>query len=255
MNKSSGFPQDMELVGQSLHDVLTTVRTMYIHYQNLHWESKGGNFYGDHLMFQRIYEAVAEETDALAEKILGMTGDPRWLSPIHTVQHGHDILKIWYEVEGEDDISRALFSESYLLEQLDFTSGRLREANSLSYGLDDLLAGMASKHEGHIYLLRQRMQTKMASAGKYFFDAPVKKEVRQFQESGAQTNLSQTCSVKTQTCTPPMPSDVLEERGREFSTLSRYVVNTAQPTKKPMPHSHDELPKQASRVRLTRRLK
>ena len=254
MNKESGMPSDLKVVGESLHDLLTTLRTMYIHYQNLHWESKGANFYGDHLMFERMYQAVIPETDALAEKILGLTGEGRWLSPIHMVQHSHDVLSLWYDMDT-NGAGRALFSELYLLEQLDYISGRLEESDSMTYGLDDLLSGIASKHEEHVYLLRQRLHTKTASAGKYFFDSPNKKEVTQFHRSKAQSNLKPSCSIKNETCTPPTPSDIIKEKGREFSTLSRYVVDTSQPTEKPMPQSHKELPKQAGRVRLTRRTK
>lgn len=251
--KKQAAPANEELVGQSLHDVLCTLRTMYVHYQNLHWESKGANFYGDHLMFQRLYEVVAEETDTVAEKILGLTGNPLWVSDRHSLQHGFDTIQIWYEIAGaEDGVSRALFSEAYFLEQLDYVRSILEDNDSLTYGLDDMLSSFASKHEEHIYLLRQRL-TKVASqkvngAGHHFHDNPEKKELRQFQESKAKGNAIKNVPPSA----PPTPSDILEERGKEFSTLSRYVIDTAQPTKKPMPSSRAELPKQAKRVRLTR---
>ena len=250
IKRMAGMPSNMELVGQSLHDLLTTLRTMYSHYQNLHWESKGDSFYSDHLLFQRLYETVQKEVDGLAEKILGLTGDTRWVCLRHTLQHGYDTAQIWYEVAGEYGASRALLSETYLLEQIDYIKAVLEKEDSMTYGLDDFLGSVSSQHEEHIYLLRRRM-TKSASAGKYFHDSPVKREVREFQQSGAKTNLSQSCSDQTKVCTPPTPSDVLDEGGREFSTLSRYVIDTAQPTKKPMPSSRSEIPKQA-RTRLTR---
>jgi hypothetical protein len=143
-----------------------------------------------------------------------------------------------------------MFSELYLQEQLDYIRAVLDESGNLTYGLDDFLGGLASKHEEHTYLLRQRwgkVEGRVASngAGHHFHDNPEKKEVRQFQQSGQSSNL------RNEPQTPPTPSDILERRGREFSTLSRYVIDTAQPTKKPMPSSRAELPKQA-RVRLTR---
>lgn len=258
--KEAGMPENPEVLGQVLHDLLCTLRTMYVHYQNLHWESKGANFYGDHLMFQRLYESVAKETDQLAEKILGLTGQSKWISDLHTFQHGYDTLQIWYQItQGDDGVSRAFFSEMYFLEQLDYAKAVCEDTGNLTYGLDDLLSSFASQHEEHTYLLRQRWgktdrvatEEKMG-AGHHFHDNPEKKELRQFQESGAKSNLSESCSVKSKTCTPPTPSKILEERGKEFSTLSRYVIDTAEQTKKPMPSSRAELPKQA-RVRLTRR--
>lgn len=251
-NKQAGAPENPQMVGQILHDILCTLRTMYVHYQNLHWESKGDNFYSDHLMFKRMYETVAEETDTVAEKILGLTGNALWVSDRHSLQHGFDTIQIWYSVAPEDGASRALFSEAYLQEQLDYARANLEDHESLTYGLDDMLSSLASKHEEHIYLLRQRMtkissQKRVNGAGHLFHDNPEKKEVRQFQESGAKGNALKDAPLSA----PPTPSDILEERGKEFSTLSRYVIDTAQPTKKPMPSSRAELPKQA-RVRLTR---
>ena len=251
-NKQAGAPENPQMVGQTLHDILCTLRTMYVHYQNLHWESKGANFYGDHLMFQRMYEVVAEETDTVAEKILGLTGNALWVSDRHSLQHGFDTIQIWYSVAPEDSISRALFSEAYILEQLDYARSVLDDNDSLTYGLDDMLSSVASKHEEHVYLLRQRLvkvaaQKKVNGAGHLFHDNPEKREVRQFQESKAKGNAIKDAPPSA----PPTPSKILRERGSEFSTLSRYVIDTAQPTKKPMPSSREELPKQA-RVRLTR---
>ena len=251
-NKQAGAPENPQMVGQTLHDILCTLRTMYVHYQNLHWESKGANFYGDHLMFQRMYGVVAKETDTVAEKILGLTGNALWVSDRHSLQHGFDTIQIWYSVAPEDSISRALFSEAYILEQLDYARSVLDDNDSLTYGLDDMLSSVASKHEEHVYLLRQRLvkvaaQKKVNGAGHLFHDNPEKREVRQFQESKAKGNAIKDAPPSA----PPTPSKILRERGSEFSTLSRYVIDTAQPTKKPMPSSREELPKQA-RVRLTR---
>ena len=39
-----------------------------------HWQVKGDNSYGDHQLISRIYEALIEEIDTLAEKIVGMYG-------------------------------------------------------------------------------------------------------------------------------------------------------------------------------------
>ena len=222
---------------------------MYVHYQNLHWESKGANFYGDHLMFQRLYESVAKETDQLAEKILGLTGQSKWISDLHTFQHGYDTLQIWYQItKGDDGVSRAFFSEMYFLEQLDYTKAVCEDTGNLTYGLDDLLSSLASQHEENTYLLRQRWgktesdqrvatEEKMG-AGHHFHDNPEKKELRQFQESKARGN-----AIKNVPPSAPPIKD-LEERGKEFSTLSRYVIDTAQPTEADA-SSRAELPKQA----------
>ena len=33
----------------------------------LHWNSRGENYYSDHLLYQRIYEDIADQVDGLIE--------------------------------------------------------------------------------------------------------------------------------------------------------------------------------------------
>jgi len=231
--------EDRSELGRTLFDLLTTLRAMYVHYQNLHWESKGSSFYGDHLLYQRLYEAVAEETDSLAEKILGLTGEGVFVSDIHTFEHGYNTLNIWYEAtKGSKPEERALFSEAYLLEQLEYVDAYLTDLGAKSMGLDDMLSGMASKHEEHVYLLRQRggfVQSRQASDADRFFDNPQMREVREFSESGALSNnpnAAQTLEEELRAeIAPPNPNQILEDTAGadEFSTLSRFIVETQQP--------------------------
>lgn len=248
-------------LGRTLFDLLTTLRAMYVHYQNLHWESRGAAFYGDHLLYQRLYEAVSEETDTLAEKILGLTGEGVFVSDIHTFEHGYNTLNIWYEVaKGKSPADRALFSEAYLLEQLEYVDGYLSDLGVKTMGLDDFLSGMASKHEEHIYLLRQRggySNVRQASDADRFFDNPQMREVREFSESGALSNNPQSAETLEEELraeiAPPNPNQILEDTAGsdEFSTLSRFIVETEQPVENEagVPQGYDDVEK-ADDVRL-----
>jgi hypothetical protein len=248
-------------LGRVLFDLLTTLRAMYVHYQNLHWESQGQAFYSDHLLYQRLYGGVAEETDALAEKILGLTGDGVFVSDIHTFEHGYNTLRIWYDVaKGKSSEDRALFSEFYLLEQLEYTSAYLGELGAKSLGLEDFLSGLASKHEEHIYLLRQRngfTKKRQASAAHLFFDNPQAREVREFSESGALSNNPESAETFEEELraeiAPPNPSEIIEDTAGadEFSTLSRFIVETEQPVEDEanIPQGYDDVDK-ADDVRL-----
>ena len=250
--------EDRSELGRTLFDLLTTLRAMYVHYQNLHWESK---FYGDHLLYQRLYESVSEETDSLAEKILGLTGQSIFVSDIHTFEHGYNTLNIWYEVtKGTKPEERALFSEMYFLEQLEYVDAHLESLSAKSMGLDDMLSGMASKHEEHVYLLRQRggfMQARQASAAHMFFDNPQAREVREFSESGALSNNPESAETFEEELraeiAPPNPSEIIEDTAGadEFSTLSRFIVETEQPVEDEanIPQGYDDVEK-ADDVRL-----
>ena len=50
------------------------LRAIYNVHQNNHWLTEGDNFYGNHLLFQRIYESAQENADLAAEKFIGNLG-------------------------------------------------------------------------------------------------------------------------------------------------------------------------------------
>jgi DNA-binding ferritin-like protein len=51
-----------------LLQLLAILRALQWSHQTAHWKVRGEPFYGDHLLFQKLYEAVGEEIDTLAEK-------------------------------------------------------------------------------------------------------------------------------------------------------------------------------------------
>ena len=55
--------------------VLVHLKHLYVLHQNHHWTSMGDPFYGDHLLFQRLYEATVEEIDSIAEKAIGLVSN------------------------------------------------------------------------------------------------------------------------------------------------------------------------------------
>jgi len=97
-----------------MRGLLTYARALYQMYQNFHWKSAGPQYYGDHQLYQRLYEGVLPEIDQLAERIMGT--ETHELDPV------------------TDGAASAKMTE-------------------------DLLQGLASKHEEHLYLLQQRAKT------------------------------------------------------------------------------------------------
>ena len=116
---------------------------------------------------------------------------------------------------------------------------------------------LASLDEG---ILLAQPEVPTASAEHHFFDNPKKRETREFAQSNALSNLPGVAgrAVKDmdnpqQTVgqakadarkAPPTPGDILDEPGgKQFSTLNRQVIETAQPDTKGVPTHRDDLPK------------
>jgi DNA-binding ferritin-like protein len=58
----------------ALLELWATLRAAHHTYWTLHWRSRGASFYGDHLLYQRLYEARVKEIDRMAETIAAVYG-------------------------------------------------------------------------------------------------------------------------------------------------------------------------------------
>lgn len=135
-----------------LSHILAALRAQYMLYQTLHWQAKGPTYYGNHLLFQRLYESVQGEIDQAAEKLVGYTGGdsvnlPAQLSLVQVY------CSRWCEIE--DPFARGLQAEKDLQKLLKFSYDKLKATNSLTLGLDDWLMATSSAHETNEYLLQQ----------------------------------------------------------------------------------------------------
>lgn len=98
------------------------------------------------------------------------------------------------------------------------------------------------------------------SAEHRFFDNPEKREVRQFAETDALSNLPATAvkavkefedadrtvtEAKQEAKKAPPPPTKIEKKpgGKQFSTLNRFIVETEQPKVRGVPQGRDELPR------------
>lgn len=131
----------------------------FVH-QNHHWTTKGDPFYGDHLLFSRLYECVTGEIDSIAEKAIGLGSTSNVDLALTTSQ----LFKLvqGYGMTSTIPQPTELAKRSYLAEMnfLKVTAHLVEhmKANcTLTRGLDNLLAGIEDKHEGNVYLLKQRI--------------------------------------------------------------------------------------------------
>lgn len=129
-------------------------------HQNHHWITKGEPFYGDHLLFQRLYGDLLEEIDSIAEKAIGLGSTAN----VDLVLQTSQCLKLvqGYGMTSTIPQPTELAKRSYLAE-MNFLKvaahlvDHMKECGTLTRGLDNLIAGIEDKHEGHVYLLKQRI--------------------------------------------------------------------------------------------------
>lgn len=130
---------------------LALTRLLAIVFQHSHWKCKGTNFYGNHLLLQRIYGDAAVLVDGVAEKLIGVWGND-------ALQHSNQlsIMASAFEAfSGDDPMENALGVTELFLEFSDDMYNRLKEMNELTLGVDDMIMANASKVEEFAYLLKQ----------------------------------------------------------------------------------------------------
>ena len=139
---------------------LVHLKYLYALHQNHHWTAMGDPYYGDHLLFQRLYSDIVEEIDSLAEKSIGLGCTTN--VDLHLMHS--QLLKLISGVGSATMIPqssglarKSLVAEMNFLFVMNYLCDSLKECGLMTHGLDNLLAGIEDKHEGHVYLLKQRI--------------------------------------------------------------------------------------------------
>ena len=144
------------------------LRALATVHQTHHWQTRGGDYYGDHLMFERLYGAASDEIDGVAEKAVG-TGQHLLMQPVIQTEHLSMVLKSLYQGAPVDPdpcsyVALSLRAEMFFMVFLQLVYARLKGNGTLSLGVDNMLQGIADKHEESLYLLQQRSGQRRASA-------------------------------------------------------------------------------------------
>lgn len=139
--------------------LLVHLRFLAMVHQTHHWTVKGDPFYGDHLLFDRLYTGVLEDIDAIAEKAVGLGS----VDCVDLVLQANQ-LKIMAQNYGSastipqqtEFAKRSMLAEISFLRCAAHCALSLKEMGLMTRGLDNLLAGIEDKHESNVYLLKQR---------------------------------------------------------------------------------------------------
>ena len=118
----------------------------------LHWSVRGTNFYGAHLLLERVYTQVDELIDVLGEKIANIYGKVDYQRVMGTVCDSHFDAARW-----QDDLGTSIGdakATSDLLQDLLRNSRSELPLKSIS-GLDDYLMSLNNSLETFEYLVRR----------------------------------------------------------------------------------------------------
>jgi DNA-binding ferritin-like protein len=145
-----------------LSALLVYLRAASMIHQTAHWQTHGQAFYGDHKLFMRIYEDSQDLIDGLAERTVGL-GDGRLVEAWTQAKHLERCIGNCYAGRKIDEgpnglVEISLHIEYHVVEGIRITRQVLEQAGVLTDGTDNLLQGIADKHEEFIYLLKQRSQ-------------------------------------------------------------------------------------------------
>lgn len=131
------------------------LRALGIVHQAHHWQTLGSSFYGDHLLFQRLYDAVGNEVDSLAEKVVGLDS-PALTNYFLQMKHMKAFMDAISNSEKPPMVV-SLQAEIVLIAVGEMIQKRLEEEGLLTVGVANLLGDILDRHESHVYLLQQRL--------------------------------------------------------------------------------------------------
>lgn len=120
-----------------------------------HWQVSGITFYADHELFKRLYESTGADVDPVAEKLVGLSGEPALTNYFKRLE----VMKKFMTncTSREPYVNVSLNAELMYIKLGEAVVAKLKEAGCLSDGLENMLQGILDKHEGLVYLLKQRV--------------------------------------------------------------------------------------------------
>jgi DNA-binding ferritin-like protein len=151
--------------------LLSMLRAETVIHQTHHWQTRGPDYYGDHLLFDRLYNDTNGLIDSWAERTVS-TGGVEYVGPV--IQMAHQAVLVAYAqpegLEGPANFPAcSLAVVKMAIALVEAVRADLTALNMLSSGTDNMLQGIADKHEEFVYLLNQRT-AKTASQSGYKYD-------------------------------------------------------------------------------------
>lgn len=137
--------------------VLGSLRALSILHQTHHWQSCGPTFYGDHLLYERLYNDILPQVDAVAERTVGLNKAALVGFEKHVITVSSFLKGVKMHATSDDFARRSLEAEIMFVQLIEAVMRKLEAAGLLTRGLEQLLGDIANKHEEFVYLLRRRV--------------------------------------------------------------------------------------------------
>ena len=134
---------------------IATLKAMALIHQHSHWTTRGVPFYGDHLLFERLYNSTLKDLDMAAEKFIGLFGD-------HVLDYDmqtkllSQVLSKYSDLEGSPAQMSLTIEKDFLKFSKDAYDCFENEGR-MTLGLDDMVMAIASQREESVYLLQQKL--------------------------------------------------------------------------------------------------
>lgn len=141
--------------------VIDLLRALSLLHHTHHWQTQGPQFYGDHLLYQRLYELADGQVDLVGEKAVGL-GSPELVLPRHSLENMRRYIEAVEDGDIMDTPALKMAKRSLLAEKSFITAGekmmdQLKSKGLLTRGVEQLLGTILDQHEGLVFLLKQRI--------------------------------------------------------------------------------------------------
>jgi len=124
------------------------VRAAHHLFWTLHWQARGPTSYGDHLLFERLYEARIAEIDGLAEVIAAEYGSDK-LDPVASWAAASEVIGQLLSAGSPVGIAQAVLAG---VEACNVAAA----SGPYPASTQNIVAGIGSSHLTALYLLQQR---------------------------------------------------------------------------------------------------
>lgn len=137
------------------------LRALSMLHHTHHWQAQGSQFYGDHLLYQKLYEMADAQIDMVGEKAVGL-GSPELVLARHSLENMRRYIEALEDADVMDAPALKMAKRSLLAERSFITAGekmmdQLKSKGLLTRGVEQLLGTILDQHEGLLYLLKQRV--------------------------------------------------------------------------------------------------
>lgn len=139
--------------------LLTVAEAVLMLHKTNHWTAKSASSFSDHEMYDKLYTQLAEDVDALGERIVGLGSD----TGVDVHDRADGIVSVLQEMYAPHGIAqadalaeRSLAAEYFLNRMCALAIKSMSDIGTLTVGVENLLQSFSDNRERAIYHLRRR---------------------------------------------------------------------------------------------------